>query len=87
MGGAGDPIRAGSAVSTGMVEIRPQHVRSTGAPALWVAADHPQVDQPTSDQRVRWYDIADVHTGVLSHLQQDQVRCPCWSASPARRRC
>jgi N-acyl homoserine lactone hydrolase len=35
MGGAGDPIRAVSVVSTGTVQVRPQHVRSTGAPALW----------------------------------------------------
>jgi N-acyl homoserine lactone hydrolase len=35
MGGAGDPMRAVSVVRTGTAEIRPQHVRSTGAPALW----------------------------------------------------
>ena len=29
------PIRAISVVSTGTVDIRPQHVRSTGTPALW----------------------------------------------------
>jgi N-acyl homoserine lactone hydrolase len=30
-----DLIRSVSVVSTGMVDIRPQHVRSTGTPAMW----------------------------------------------------
>ena len=30
-----EPISSVSVVSTGMVDIRPQHVRSTGTPALW----------------------------------------------------
>ena len=30
-----NPIRSVSVVSTGMVDIRPQHVRYTGTPAMW----------------------------------------------------
>src|SRR3954452_16180369 len=127
MAGAGGPIRAVSVVSTATVQIRPQHVRSTGGPAFWwllttrrwtsprpinvyvvehgdglvlfdPGQDRASVTDPDSfpasdfvgmiyrrsarsdidaDQTLTMrlaalgYDIADVHTVVLSHLHQD----------------
>ncbi len=116
-------------VSTGMVDIRPQHVRSTGTPAMWwlmttrtwtsprpinvyvvehvdglvlfdtgqdrasitdadyfprsgftgliyrrLARFHIAADQTlTARLAAIGYDIADVHTAVLSHLHQDHI--------------
>ena len=123
------PVRAVSVVSTGTVDIRPQHVRSTGTPALWwlmttrrwtgprpinvyvierhdglvlfdTGQDRASVTDPgyfprsgltgliyrrlarfeiAPDQTLTarlaaiGYDIADVHTAVLSHLHTDHI--------------
>jgi len=123
------PVRAVSVVSTGTVDIRPQHVRSTGTPALWwlmttrrwtgprpinvyvierhdglvlfdTGQDRASVTGPgyfprsgltgliyrrlarfeiAPDQTLTarlaaiGYDIADVHTAVLSHLHTDHI--------------
>ncbi|MGW4461410.1 N-acyl homoserine lactonase family protein [Micromonospora sp. NPDC004704] len=124
-----NPIKAVSVVSTGTVDIRPQHVRSNGTPFLWwlmtsrrwtdprpinvyvieredglvlfdTGQDRASVTDPNyfptsgltgliyrrlarfqidSDQTLTarlasiGYDIADVHTVVLSHLHQDHI--------------
>jgi glyoxylase-like metal-dependent hydrolase (beta-lactamase superfamily II) len=127
--GMSSPIKAVSVVSTGTVDIRPQHVRSTGTPAIWwlmttrrwtsprpinvyvvehrdglvlfdTGQDRASVTDPgyfprsgltgliyrrlarfhiDPDQTLAarlaavGYDIADVHTAVLSHLHQDHI--------------
>lgn len=127
--GMNSPITAVSIVSTGTVDIRPQHVRSTGTPAVWwlltsrkwtsprpiyvyvvehrdglvlfdTGQDRASVTDPgyfpqsgftallyrrlarfdiAPDQTLTarlaaiGYDIADVHTVVLSHLHQDHI--------------
>ncbi len=122
------PINAVSVVSTGMVDIRPQHLRSAGTPTMWwlltsrrwtgprpinayvvehrdglvlfdTGQDRASVTDPgyfpsgftgllyrrlarfdiAPDQTLTarlaavGYDIADVHTAVLSHLHQDHI--------------
>ncbi|WP_328522679.1 N-acyl homoserine lactonase family protein [Kribbella sp. NBC_00359] len=124
-----DPIKTVSMVSTGTVDIRPQHVRSSGTPAIWwlmttrrwtsarpinvyvvehrdglvlfdtgqdlasvidpeyfprsgftgliyrrLARFHIDPDQTlTARLAAIGFDIADVHTVVLSHLHQDHI--------------
>jgi N-acyl homoserine lactone hydrolase len=123
-----DAVTAVSVVSTGTVDIRPQHLRSTGTPMMWwlltargwtsprpinayviehrnglvlfdTGQDRASVTDPgyfpsgftgflyrrlarfdiaadqtlTARLAVTGYDIADVHTVVISHLHQDHI--------------